>query len=62
MQFLKVILFYSAINTPAYGVKEFVCLSVINFDPNLLRSGKKEWAEIFFETSMAKRHVSKFFI
>ena len=26
-------------HTPVYGVKEFVCLSVINFDPNYLRIG-----------------------
>ena len=43
------------LKTPVYGVKEFVCLSVclsaclsvINFDPNYLRTGKTEWAEIF---------------
>ena len=29
-----------------YGVKEFVRLSVIKFDPNYLRTGKIEWAEI----------------
>ena len=32
--------------TPVYGVKEFVrlsvCLSVTNFDPNYLRTGKTE--------------------
>ena len=42
------------LHTPVYGVKEFVCLSVVNFDPNYLRTGKREWAEIFFWTSMAK--------
>ena len=30
-----------------YGVKEFVCLSVTNFDPNYLGTGRTEWAEIF---------------
>ena len=38
-------------HTHVYGVKEFVYLSV-----------RTEWAEIFFRTSMAKRHVPKFFI
>ena len=33
-------------NIPVYGVKEFVCLSVTNFDPNYL-TGRTEWAEIF---------------
>ena len=50
------------IHIPVYGVIEFVCLSVINFDPNYLRTGRTEWAEIFFRTSMAKSHVSKNFI
>ena len=31
-----------------------VCLSVTKFDPNYLRTGRTEWAEIFFWTSMAK--------
>ena len=26
-------------HTPGYGVKEFVCLSVVNFDPNYLWTG-----------------------
>ena len=30
------------LHTPVYGVKEFVCLSVTNFDPNYLRTGKTE--------------------
>ena len=38
-------------NLHTSGVKEFVCLSVclsvINFDPNYLRTGRTEWAEIF---------------
>ena len=34
-------------HTPVYGVEEFVCLSVINFDPNYLRTGRTEWAEFF---------------
>ena len=33
-------------HTPVYGVKEFVCLSIINFDPNYLRTGRTEWADI----------------
>ena len=32
-------------NTPVYGVKEFVHLSVLNFDPNDLRTGVTEWAK-----------------
>ena len=32
-------------HTPVYGVKEFVCLSVGNFDPNYLKTGKTEWAK-----------------
>ena len=46
-------------HTPVHGVKEFVCLSVTKLDPNSLRTGKTEWAEIFSRTSMAKSHVSK---
>ena len=34
-------------HTPLYGVKEFVCLSVANFDPNYLRTGATEGAELF---------------
>ena len=49
-------------NTPVYGVKESVCLSVTKFDPNYLRTDKTEWAEIFLRTSIAKSHVSKFCI
>ena len=29
-------------HTPVYGVKEFVCLSVTNFDPNYLGTGRTE--------------------
>ena len=29
-------------HTPVYGVKEFVRLSVINFDPNYLMTGKTD--------------------
>ena len=36
------------LHTPVNGVNEFVCssvsLSVTNFDPNNLRTGKTEWA------------------
>ena len=35
-------------HTPVYGVKKFVPLSVIKFDPHFLRTGRTEWAEIFF--------------
>ena len=44
--------------TPVYGVKEFLCPSVTNFDPNYLRTDRTEWAEIYF---MPKTHVSKKF-
>ena len=47
---------------PVYGIKEFVCLSVLNFDPKYLRTGWTEWAQNFFLTSMAKTCVSKIFI
>ena len=43
--------------TPVYGVKEFVCLSVrqsvTNFDPNYLRIGR---TEIFFRQSMGTQN------
>ena len=32
-------------HTPVNGIKEFVCLSVTNFDPNYLRTGKTKWAK-----------------
>ena len=47
---------------PVNGVKEFVCLSVKNFDLNYLRTGKIEWAEIFFRISSSKSHILKFFV
>ena len=47
------------LHTPVYGVIEFVCPSVTNFDPNYLRSGCTEWAKKF-RTFMAKTRVSKF--
>ena len=34
-------------HTPVYGVKEFVCLSVTNFEPNYLRTGRSYWDEFF---------------
>ena len=34
-------------------------LSVTNFDPSYLRTGKTELPETFFRTSMAKSYVSK---
>ena len=45
--------------TPVYGVKEFVCLSVVNFYPNYFRTGRTEWAEKNFRTSLAKWMISK---
>ena len=36
-------------HTPVNGVKEFVRLSVVNFDPHYLGTGKTEWAEIFLD-------------
>ena len=37
------------LHTPVYGVKEFVCLSVClsvaNFVPDYLRTGRTEWAK-----------------
>ena len=48
------------LHTPVYGVKEFVCLSVMNFDPNYLRTGKIEWAEIFWGY-LSKSHIPKLY-
>ena len=39
-------------HTSVYGVKECVCLSVANFDPNYLGTGRTELTEIFFRTSI----------
>ena len=33
-------------HTPVYGVKDFVRPSVTKFDPNFIRTGRAEWAEI----------------
>ena len=33
------------VHTPVFGVKKFVCPSVVNFDPNYLRTGKTEWGK-----------------
>ena len=41
-------------HTPLYCVKEYVCLSVTNFDLNYLRTGKIERAEIFFRKPLQK--------
>ena len=41
-------------HTLVFNVKEFVCLSVSKFDPNYLRTGKTERAEIFL-----KHHYQK---
>ena len=48
-------------HTPVYGVKEFFCLSVTNFDLKYLRTGKIEWVEIFFCISLSKSVVPNFF-
>ena len=48
------------LHTPVYGVKEFVFLSVVNFDPNYLRTSKTELAKKSFRLSKAKTHVSNF--
>ena len=37
-----------------------VCQSIKNFEPNYLGTGKAEWAENFFRTSMANRNQSWF--
>ena len=34
-------------HTPVNDVKKFVRLSVTNFDPNYLGTGRREWAEKF---------------
>ena len=46
---------------PVHGVKELVCLSVMNFDLNYLRTGKIGWADIFWGISLSKRVVPNFF-
>ena len=44
------------LHTPIYGVKEFVHLSVINFDPNYLRTGRTECSQkILFVGKVAIR-------
>ena len=44
--------------TTVYGVKEIVtltvCLSVTNFDPNFLRTGKTQWAKFFWDIFVKK--------
>ena len=49
-------------HTPVYGVKEFVRLSVINFDPNYLGTGKTEWAEIFFDIFVKMNGLKNFYL
>ena len=48
-------------HTTVYGVKEFVCLSiclsVVKFDLNYLRTGEIEWAEIFFSPIFASKQT-----
>ena len=46
-------------HTPVYGAKEFACLSVSNFDPNYLRTGRTEWDEIFSEHLCQKAMFQK---
>ena len=41
-------------HTPVNGVKEFVCLSLVNFDPNHLKTGRTEGAENKFATLAAR--------
>ena len=38
------------LHTPAYGVKEVVCLSVTNFDLNYLRTSEIQILELLFRT------------
>ena len=38
---------FKNLQTPIYGVKEFVCLLVMNFVLNYLRTREIEWAEIW---------------
>ena len=45
-------------HNPVYDVKEFDCLSITNFDPNYLRTGKTEWTE-FFKDIFDKMNVLK---
>ena len=49
-------------HTLVFDVKEFVCLSVTKFDPNYLRTGKTEWAEIFlghhWQKAMSQKKLS----
>ena len=50
-------------HTHVYGVKEFVCcLSVMNLTSITSRTGKLEWAEIFYMTSLSKSVVPKNYI
>ena len=42
-------------HTPVYGDKEF--LSVCCFDPNYLRTGRTEWAEIVFRTKPSNKSL-----
>ena len=46
-------------HTPVHGVKNFVRLSVINFNPNYLRTGKTEWANKKFGHLL--KHKSYYF-
>ena len=46
-------------HTPVYGVKEFIHLSVVNFDPNYLGTGKTEWAENYWGDLFGKMNVLK---
>ena len=45
--------------TLVYGVKEFVRLSVVNFDPNFLETGKIESTEKNFKDFFGKMNVLK---
>ena len=43
-----------------YGVKEFVCLSVTNFDTNFRGTGQTEWTEIYLGHLWQKLMSQKF--
>ena len=47
-------------HTPVYGVKAFVCLYVLNFGPNYLKTGRTEWAEIVLGHLWQKGMSQKF--
>ena len=48
-------------HTPEYGVKEFVRLFGLNFDPNYLRTGKTECAKIDLSSDQNQKPIEKKF-